>query len=254
MRLFLTIFTLTLAVGLSTITASARDGAVIFAAASLRGVLEEVLEDVTPTPVISYGGSGTLARQVAQGAPADAVLLANPEWLDWLAEQVPVAEQDPQDIISNRLVVIGAADAQPLSPGDARHLATLLGPDGRLAMGQHMSVPAGIYAAAWLNHTEQWGDLTPRLAETENVRVALALVARGDAPLGIVYASDALAEGTVQVLYDIPAGEHPQIRYGFAALTDKGSALRATLMSAEAQTAFEAAGFMPLAQEAQNDG
>ncbi|WP_299655058.1 molybdate ABC transporter substrate-binding protein [uncultured Tateyamaria sp.] len=193
----------------------------VFAAASLQGPLDAVAEDWDAEVVISYGGSGAIARQVSQGAPADVVILANVAWSDWLVDGGHVMAT-PRALLSNSLVVIGPDGAAPLPNATA---ATLLGrlTGGRLAMGQHMSVPAGIYAHAWLTQSGAWGDLSPHLAETENVRAALALVAREETPLGIVYASDAAASDDVSVLWDIPKDSHPAILYPGLALTPFGA-------------------------------
>ncbi|MEL6463615.1 MAG: molybdate ABC transporter substrate-binding protein [Pseudomonadota bacterium] len=194
----------------------------IFAAASLQGPLDAVAARWADDVVISYGGSGAIARQVSQGAPADAVILANAAWSNWLIDGGYVAAS-PRTFLSNRLVVIGPLHAAPLSDATAATLRARL-QDGRLAMGQRMSVPAGIYARQWLEATGAWEPLRPHLAETENVRAALALVARGETPLGIVYASDAAASTDVAVLWSVPANTHDPIVYPGLALTDAGAA------------------------------
>ncbi|MEM8654798.1 MAG: molybdate ABC transporter substrate-binding protein [Pseudomonadota bacterium] len=211
----------------------------VFAAASLQGPLDAVADVWSDDVVISYGGSGAMARQVSQGAPADVVILANTTWSDWLVARGHVTSE-PRTLLSNRLVVIGPAGASPLpdtAPDTLR--ARLQG--GRLAMGQHMSVPAGIYAQQWLDRVGAWDALRPYLAETENVRAALAFVARGEAPLGIVYASDAVASADVTVLWSVPATAHDPIIYPGLALTDTGTAFLDHL-SANID-AFLAAGF-----------
>lgn len=210
----------------------------IFAAASLRGVLEEILGGQDGELRISYGGSGTMARQIARGAPADLVILAHPRWMDWLATRRDVKTR--ADIAANRLVVIGPEGAAPLkAPAD---IANRIGTQ-RLAMGHHEAVPAGIYAAQFLENAGVWAALSPHLAETENVRAALALVAQGAAPLGITYASDAMAEPRVSVLFDVPPDEHDPIRYPAAALTDAGLLLMEKLLSPNALRVFAAHGF-----------
>ena len=220
--------------------AAARD-LTVFAAASLRGALDEVAA-LSDTPVaISYGGSGAMARQVAQGAPADVVVLANPQWMSWLQDQGVVAADVPVTLLTNTLVLIGH-DSPALPDPDATALLARL--DGqRLAMGQRQSVPAGIYARAWLEQIGAWEALEPHLAEVENVRAALALVARGDAPLGVVYGSDALAEPGVHVLWEIPADQHPPITYPAAALTPEGARFMAILSSPQAAEIFANYGF-----------
>ena len=213
----------------------------VFAAASLRGALDDIAAAWSAPVQISYGGSGAIARQVSLGAPADVVFLANPEWMDWLAAGGHILPRTRQDILSNRLVVIGPVGSPALDgPLDAR-----LG-DGRLAMGHRAAVPAGSYAQAWLETVGLWNALAPRLAETENVRLAMALVARGEAPLGIVYASDARASDDVDVVFAVPADDHPPIRYPAAAVTAEGAAFVKYLTSPEASAIAARHGFIPL--------
>lgn len=213
----------------------------VFAAASLQGPLDAVSAAWAGEVVISYGGSGTIARQVSQGAPADVVILANSAWSDWLVTGGHVHAK-PRALLSNRLVVIGPTGAAPLPDATPQTLLAQLD-GGRLAMGQHMSVPAGIYAHAWLTRIDAWDDVSPQLAETENVRAALALVARGEVPLGIVYASDAAASDRVSVLWDVPPDSHPPIVYPGLALTPEGAVFLDHL--ATQTDVFVAAGFSP---------
>jgi len=214
----------------------------IFAAASLQGPLGIVAENAPQKVTISYGGSGTIARQISLRAPVDAAILANADWADWLVARGHVTTA-PRPIMSNRLVVIGPSDAPTLRTADAETLQARLA-GGRLAMGQHQSVPAGLYAKAWLDTIGAWEGLRTQLAETENVRAALALVARGETPLGIVYASDAQATDDVRVLWEVPAQAHPPVRYMGLALTPAGAAF---LDRVAAQTdVFVAAGFVAL--------
>jgi molybdate transport system substrate-binding protein len=230
--------------------ALASDGpTVVFVAASLTQAIEEVAEahmhahggDI----VVSAGGSGTVARQIAQGAPADAVMLANAEWMEWLVAQGLVAGEGVTPLLSNRLVLIASVDAPDLPGLDAEALLARLD-GGRLAIGQTAGVPAGIYGRAWLEQSGLWGAVQPHLAETENVRAALALVARGEAPLGIVYATDAVAEPAVRVLYAVPEDAAWRITYPAAALTPKGQAFLDTLNGPEARAIFLRHGFLPL--------
>lgn len=230
--------------GFAALTAPAQaasDAPLVFAAASLRGALDEAAEAYGGA-VLSYGGSGTMARQVAGGAPADLVILASEDWMTWLVAQGGAARAEA--LLSNSLVLIGAADAEPLAtPTAASLLARLSG--GRLAMGQTQSVPAGIYGRAWLEQAGLWAALSPHLAETENVRVALALVARGEAPLGLVYATDAQADPGVRTVYEVPRDAHPVILYPAAALTDDGEKFLDFLEGSEAQLIFARYGFLP---------
>lgn len=214
----------------------------VFAAASLQGPLDGIARDWQGEVAASYGGSGTMARQISLGAPADIVILASTEWMDWLLENGHIAGP-ATDIISNQLVVIGPAGSAPLSNPTASDLLNRL-QNGRMAMGQHRSVPAGIYAKAWLQNIGAWDALRPHLAETDNVRAALVLVARGEMPLGVVYASDAASSDAVSVLWSVPPTQHPTIRYSAAALTPEGDAFLDYLVTRT--DAFIAAGFTAL--------
>lgn len=170
----------------------------IFAAASLRGALEAALDGSGIDARVSYGGSGTMARQVAQGAPADVVILANVAWVDWLEENGHIAVSTRTDLLGNRLVLVGPRGAADLGELNADTLLERLDA-GRLAVGHTEAVPAGIYAQEWMQAAGFWEALRPQLAETENVRAALALVSRGEVPLGVVYASDAQADPGVRI-------------------------------------------------------
>lgn len=224
------------------ITAADADPVRLFAAASLQGPLDQVAQDWDAASTVSYGGSGTIARQISLDAPADAVILANPVWSDWLVEQGH-APGPVRPLLSNRLALITPLGGPTFDDVDASTLSSIL-KGSRLAMGQHMSVPAGIYAKAWLTHINAWDPLRAHLAETENVRAALALVARGETPLGIVYASDAQASAQVTVAYTIPVDQHPQILYTAIALTPEGAAFLDHLATHTAP--FVAAGFVAL--------
>jgi molybdate transport system substrate-binding protein len=142
------------------------------------------------------------------------------------------------------LVVIGAVGADEITNPDGATLTRALA-SGRLAIGQRDGVPAGTYAREWLTHIGAWDTLAPQLAETDNVRAALALVAAGAAPLGIVYASDAQAEPKVKILYSIPADTHSPIRYPAAALTPAGRAFVEFLTSPQAAAIFRKHGLTP---------
>lgn len=228
---------------LPTLTQAEQPSVTVFAAASLRGALDEVARGYDGDVALSFGGSGTMARQIDAGAPADVVLLAAPVWMTWLRDRGAVKSDAVVDLLGNSLVVIAPADSD-IAP-DPTDLAGALG-DARLAMGQRDAVPAGIYAREWLEATGQWEAIAPHLAETDNVRSALALVARAETPLGVVYRTDALAEPQVRILYDIPQGTHSPITYPAAALTDSGAAFMAHLQSDDARAVFARHGFKPL--------
>lgn len=218
----------------------AEERVTVFAAASLKDVLDEAAASWPEKVVVSYGGSGLIARQVAQGAPADLVVLANAEWTKWLAAQ----GRDMQaigDLASNRLVLIAPSGSEAFDPANlSQHLG-----DGRLAIGNTLGVPAGIYARQWLEATGLWPQVSTRLAETENVRAALALVARKEALLGVVYASDALADPSVSVLYAVPPEFHDPIRYPMALLDDRAAGFARFLQGDEGRTILGRHGFLP---------
>lgn len=218
----------------------------IFAAASLRGALDVVVQEFDRPVVISYGGSGVIARQVAQGAPADLVILASAAWMDWLLEQSAVVPQSHRSLLTNTLVLIAPDSTPPLEVITADAVLDRLDA-GRLAIGQTQSVPAGIYAREWMEATGLWASLQPRLAETENVRAALALVSRGEAPLGVVYRSDAQAAQNVQTLHDVDPKWHSPIVYPAAIVTGRDRpqvrAVLNFLYAASAQAIFLEHGF-----------
>lgn len=217
----------------------------IFAAASLKEPIDQIAarhEDV----VVSYGGSGTLARQVTLGAPADIVLLANDTWMDVLVEEGHVQADTVAEFASNRLVLIGPQSAQPVSLTNDG-IAAAMG-DGRLATGLTEAVPAGIYAKAALISLGLWDTVEGRLAEVDNVRAALTLVARGQAPLGIVYRTDIQISDAVTEVAAFPTESHPPIRYT-SALTNSANTdaqlVLSYLLAPEGQAILAASGFLP---------
>ncbi|MFC6583775.1 molybdate ABC transporter substrate-binding protein [Sulfitobacter aestuariivivens] len=212
----------------------------VFAAASLQGALEEIAASYITPVTHSFAGSGTIARQIAAGAPADVVVLASPDWMDWVSDNAPETPLKTANIAGNTLVVVAQAGASPLS--DVTQIASRLA-DGRLAMGHRDAVPAGRYAREWLQSTGQWTLLQDRLAETDNVRAALALVAKAEAPLGIVYATDAQAEARVEDVLTIPTAGHSPIRYPAAALTPAGLDYLSHLQSDAARDILARHGF-----------
>ncbi|MBB4174632.1 molybdate ABC transporter substrate-binding protein [Sulfitobacter noctilucicola] len=232
---------LTLFFAVFAVSAVAESRVTVFAAASLRGVLQEIAAQGEIDAVFSFGGSGTLARQVSAGAPADAVILANNDWILWLEQQGLITAKDVQPVVRNSLVVIAAAGTPPLT--NAQVLPRLLA-DQRLAMGQRDAVPAGKYARQWLETEGLWETLTGNLAETDNVRTALALVARGQAPFGVVYATDALAEPAVDIVWEVPQTSHDPVLYPGAALTLAGKHFLALLNTPNARTIFATHGFL----------
>lgn len=225
--------------------ATAEQQITVFAAASLRDVVQDVAGQSDTETKPSFSGSGTIARQVASGAPVDAVVLASTAWKDWMVAQGLVDSTNVHAVAANRLVLIAEKGAPALT--DITGLRNSLG-DTRLAMGHRAAVPAGVYAQQWLESSGQWDAVQHKLAETDNVRAALLLVARGQTSFGIVYATDARAAPNVHVVEQAPYSAHEPILYWVAALTPLGTAFAKTLQSAKAQEAFAAHGFAPVAQ------
>ena len=203
------------------------DGILVFAAASLKNALDEiapVFEQRTGHDVtLSFAASSVLARQIQLGAPADLFISANADWMDFLQERGLVDPASRVDLLGNGLVLIGAEDQPDI--GDMRADVDLPGllAGGHLAMALVDAVPAGIYGKAALQNLGLWGEVKEHVAQTDNVRAALALVATGAAPLGVVYRSDAMAENRVKVVAAFPSDLHPPIVYP-AAVTGAGAA------------------------------
>src|SRR6202051_3369203 len=196
--LWLSLFSLT-----SVAAAEDRPSIIVFAAASLTNALQELgdgFTEETSVPVkFSFAASSTLARQIENGAPADVFLSADQEWMDYLQTRNLIRADTRRDVLGNRLVLIAPADSTIKLKIEPRFaLAAALG-KGRLATGDPDSVPVGRYARAALTKLGVWDSVTERLVRAENVRAALAFVARGEVPLGIVYKTDALVEKGVRV-------------------------------------------------------
>jgi len=247
MRLLLA---LVLSVGWA-LPAQAQERVVVFAAASLRNALDDAIRAYKgPKPVVSYAGSSSLARQIERGAPAAIFISADRDWMDYLERHGRLVAGTRSDLLGNRLVLIA-----PASTGSQARiergmpLARWLGKHGRLAMGDPDHVPAGKYAKAALESLGVWNSVRGRIAATENVRVALALVARGEAPLGVVYATDAREEPKVREVGSFDPSLHPPIVYPAALLRGAPAAagdLLAFLRGARARRAFAKHGFTPL--------
>lgn len=215
----------------------------VFAAASLKTALDEVGQlyraETGNTVVAAYAGSSVLARQIAQGAPADIFISANSDWMDSLDTAGQVQER--VDLLGNRLVVItgasgSAAEGQPLT----------IGP-GRVAMAMVASVPAGIYGREALTSLGLWDDIEARVVQTDNVRAALRLVAIGAAQSGIVYHTDAMAEPRVQIAGTFPEDSHTPIIYPAGLLTGarpESQAFWRFLQSDAAREVFRKHGFL----------
>jgi molybdate transport system substrate-binding protein len=201
--------------------ARAQDRVTVFAAASLTDALRALGADWqargNPAPRFSFAASSALARQIEQGAPADLFMSADEPWADYLQERNLLVNASRSSPLGNALVLVSPANAaRPLALARDTDLAALLGPAGRIATGDPAHVPAGRYAQAALTWMGQWQALSPRLARADNVRSALLLVERGEAPFGIVYATDAMASPGVRVVGRFPPESHPPITYPFA--------------------------------------
>ncbi len=218
---------------------------VILAASSLTDAMNEIGPAFTSAThrkvVLSYAASSALARQIEAGAPADVFMSADTDWMDYLQTRNLINTHTRQNVLGNTLVLISPADST-VSVTIAPHfdLATLLGA-GRLATGNPESVPVGKYAKEALTRLGVWADIQDKIAGADNVRAALALVARGEAPLGIVYRTDALVEKKVRIVAEFPANSHAPIIYPVAttATAQVGAADFALfLMSPTAQAIF----------------
>lgn len=204
-------------------TPTLADTVVVFAAASLKTALDAVAADFQAqtghSVVISYGGSNALAKQIIEGAPADIFLSAAVTWMDEVEKAGLVAEGTRADLLSNSLVLVAhGKGAAPVDIGPGLDLVALLG-DGRLSMAMVDAVPAGQYGKAALISLGQWAAVEGSVAQSENVRAALALVTAGEAPYGIVYATDAAPDDNVTVVGTFPTDSHPPIVYPGALLT-----------------------------------
>ena len=223
----------------------------VFAAASLKTALDDIAKswkaqsskDVAAT----YGSSATLAKQIAEAAPADIFISADLAWMDDVAKKNLIKPDSRKNLVGNTLVLVAATgtDLKVELEKDS-NLASSLGNE-KLAVGDVKSVPAGKYAKAALESLGLWSSVEPNLVMQENVRSALALVARGEAKLGIVYGSDAVAESKVQVVANFPEASHKPIVYPAAVIAAStnpdAQAFLTFLFSEEAQLIFKANGF-----------
>ncbi len=225
----------------------------VYAAASLVDVLEQLATEYArsgaPRPVLSFASSAVLARQIEAGARADIFISADQEWMDYLAQRQLIRSGTRINLLGNHLVLVAARD-NPVSLriGPQFALASALG-QGRLALADPDSAPAGRYARAALTALGVWDTVATRLARTEDVRGALAFVARGETPLGIVYRTDARADSRVREVDLFPAATHPPIVYPLALTHNASPAadrFAAFLRSPVATAAFQKAGFSTL--------
>lgn len=225
----------------------------VFAAASMREWLDGLgakwAKDGKPALRFVYGASGTLARQIENGAPADLFISADQPWMDYLAEKKGIPRERRRIIASNRLVVIAErGSSRRITLSETFDESTLHAGD-RIAIGDPRSVPAGAYAREALEKLNLWDKVLPRLVMVENVRFALAMVARGDVGTGIVYASDAVAEPAVHVIGIVPETLHKPIGYHAARMPGAGhpdaGAFFAYLESPFARESLARLGFLP---------
>jgi molybdate transport system substrate-binding protein len=223
----------------------------VFAAASMKNALDDINAAFTQRTgikvVASYGASSALARQIEQGAPADAFASADTDWMDYASQKKAIKDDSRVHLLGNRLVLIAPKESKvgPVTFGPGFDLSKLVG-DGRVATADVRAVPVGKYAKAALEKLGVWTAAAPKLAMTENVRVALALVARGEAPLGIVYETDAKVEPNVKIVGSFPPDSHPPIVYPVALTAGAKPAAAqylAFLRSPAAKAVFESYGF-----------
>ncbi len=226
----------------------------VFAAASLKTALDQAVADFAAETngqvTVSYAGSSALAKQIEAGAPADIFISADLDWMDHVAKANLIKPETRTNLLGNTLVLVAPKDssiAVDLKPDV--DLAAALG-DGKLAMADVKAVPAGKYGKAALEHLGAWQTVEGKVAQAENVRVALALVASGEAPLGIVYQTDAVAEPKVRVVATFPANSHPPIIYPVALIATSTNPAAADFLqyleSSAALGIFEQQGFIIL--------
>ena len=233
--------------------AEAEHPVTVFAAASLTDVFEAIgalHQEAGGTPIrLSFASSSTLARQIEAGAPAQIYASANERWMDHVEGQGLIAPGTRVSPIGNALTLIVPADSpiEDVALGPDTDLLALLQPGERIALGDPDHVPAGLYAREALDSLGLWEAAEGRLARSNTVRAAMALVETGEAPLGIVYATDAALSESVRVVGQFPQGSHTPVAYPFAIIAGQDTpAVRAvyeTLLSPEAQAIFAEAGF-----------
>ena len=239
--------------------AQAQTDVVVFAAASLKNALDEIAttwskDTGKPAPKISYAASSALAKQIEQGAPADLFISADLNWMDYLASKTLIKADTRFNLLGNKIVLIAPKDSKTTTLAiKGADLAKALN-GGRLSMANVDSVPVGKYGKAALEKLGAWNDVKDHLAQAENVRAALLLVARGEAPLGIVYSTDAVAEPNVRIVAAFPEDSHAPIIYPAALTKDSknadAKAFLDFLRSAKARASFEKQGFTVLVKSA----
>jgi molybdate transport system substrate-binding protein len=237
--------------------AKAGEGKVtVFAAASMKNALDAVNQacatEVGEEAAISYASSSALAKQIENGAPADVFISADLDWMKYLHDKNLVKADTEKKLLGNAIVLVAPVDtAREVTLEKGFDLAGLIG-DGRLAIGEVKSVPAGKYGKEALESLGMWASVEGKLAQAENVRAALKLVATGEAAAGIVYATDAVAEPGVKVIGTFPADSHKPIVYPIAQATDSRDLQTAAWLkcaeSEKARPLYEAQGFTVLGE------
>jgi molybdate transport system substrate-binding protein len=223
----------------------------VFAAASLKNALDDISaqwqREAGKKIAISYAASPALARQIEQGAPADIFISADLDWMDYVQQRNLIKQDTRSNLLGNKIVLIAPKNSNAslkIAPGF--NLSGALG-SGRLAMADTKAVPAGKYGKSALEALGVWASVQDKVAQAENVRAALLLVSRGEAPLGIVYETDAAADPNVKIVDAFPANTHPAIVYPVAITAASGNpdatAFLAYLKSAKARPLFERQGF-----------
>lgn len=244
---------LALALGLTSAVQAQPQTLTVFAAASLKNVLDEegaaFSANGGPPVRFSYGASSAIAKQIEQGAPADVFLSADVDWMDYVAQRGLIDPKSRRNLLSNHLALIAPAGSTvKLKIAYGMPIAQALG-DGRLAIAAP-EVPAGKYGRAALASLGVWPQVKDRLAPAENVRAALLFVSRGEAPLGIVYDTDARVDPGVRIVGIFPDSSHPKIIYPAAILKSSSNAAAgkflAFLQSPKGRAIFQKYGFTVL--------
>ncbi|TDB49057.1 molybdate ABC transporter substrate-binding protein [Photorhabdus khanii] len=227
----------------------------VFAAASLTNALDDISiqykQEKKGDVVASYASSSTLARQIEHGAPADIFISADQQWMDYVAGKKLIIDKTRFTMLGNQLVLIAPKESKlnKIDINKATQWKSLLA-DGRLAVGDPDHVPVGIYAKQSLQYLGAWETVNPLLARTSNVRSGMALVERAEAPLGIVYASDAVASDKVNVVGIFPAESHKPVEYPIAIIKDHNNPAVLSfydyLKTPEAAAIFKRYGFRSL--------
>jgi molybdate transport system substrate-binding protein len=258
-RFAIIILALLATAGLRPAVAASSRKIIVFAAASLKNGLDSAnakwhAATGRPPAVISYAATSTLAKQIVEGAPAEIFISADLKWMDYVGRRGLIRPKTRINLLGNRLVLVAPVNSPlgmtvPVTIAAGFPLAKLLG-GGRLAMADPTAVPAGIYGKEALTALGVWSSVAGRIAAAQNVRVALALVARGEAPLGIVYKTDAAVESAVKIVATFPLSSTKPIVYPMALTKTAGpaaAAFAAYLRGPAARAAFEAQGFAVLA-------